>query len=69
MTTVRFFESCDAQPLADLMLEMASFYGATVDPKLAVAEDIIRQAKTTDIIIAHHETNLLGFAIFGSGSV
>ncbi|WP_233553404.1 GNAT family N-acetyltransferase [Teichococcus wenyumeiae] len=63
---VRRFEEPDAQALAELMIEMAGFYGATIDPDLVVVEDIIRQARQVDIIVAHDDTHLLGFATFAS---
>ncbi len=66
MVRVRSFEKGDAQPLADLMIEMAGFYGATIDPDLSVAEDVLRQAQTINIVVAHDDTMLLGFATFTS---
>ena len=64
MVLVRRFETQDAEALANLMLEMIGFYGATVDPALPVAEDVIRQAQQVDIIVAHGDSGLLGFATF-----
>jgi ribosomal protein S18 acetylase RimI-like enzyme len=66
MVSVRPFEQQDAQPLADLMLEMIQFYGATVDPTLLVADDVVRQSETIDIIVAQGDGELLGFATFTS---
>ncbi len=66
MVSVRPFEERDAQPLADLMMEMTHFYGATVDPTLVVAEDVVRQSETMDIIVAQGDGGLLGFATFTS---
>ena len=66
MVSVRPFEERDAQPLADLMMEMIHFYGATVDPTLVVAEDIVRQSEIVDIIVAQGDDGLLGFATFTS---
>lgn len=66
MVLVRPFEEQDAQPLADLMMEMIHFYGATVDPTRMVAEDVVHQSKTMDIIIAQGGDGLLGFATFTS---
>jgi ribosomal protein S18 acetylase RimI-like enzyme len=66
MVSVRPFEERDAQPLADLMMEMIDFYGATVDPRLVVAEDVVRQSETVDIIVAQGDEGLLGFATFTS---
>lgn len=63
---VRHFEEPDAQALADLMIEMADFYGATIKANLVVAEDIVRQARQVDIIVAHEDNHLLGFATFTS---
>lgn len=58
MVSVRPFEERDAQPLADLMMEMIRFYGATVDPTLVVAEDVVRQSKTIDIIVAQGDEQI-----------
>jgi ribosomal protein S18 acetylase RimI-like enzyme len=66
MISVRPFEERDAQPLADLMMEMIHFYGATVDPMLVVSEDVVRQSETVDIIVAQGDDGLLGFATFTS---
>ena len=66
MVSVRPFEERDAQPLADLMTEMTHFYGATVDPKLLIAEDVVRQSEIVDIIVAQGDDELLGFATFTS---
>lgn len=66
MNFVRPFEEHDAQPLAGLMLEMVRFYDAMIDPNLDIAEDIIRQSKTTDILVAVGEDGLLGFTTFAS---
>ena len=66
MVSVRPFEERDAQPLADLMMEMTHFYGATVDPKLLIAEDVVRQSEIVDIIVAQGDDELLGFATFTS---
>lgn len=63
---VRRFEDSDAQALADLMIEMAGSYGATIESDLVVAEDILRQAGKVDIIVAHDDVRLLGFATFTS---
>lgn len=63
---VRRFEASDAQALADLMIEMADFYGATIRSDLVVAEDVIRQAWQVDVIVAHDDAHLLGFATFTS---
>jgi ribosomal protein S18 acetylase RimI-like enzyme len=64
MVSVRRFEEQDARALADLMMEMVGFYGAAIDPGLVIAEDVIRQAHNVDIILAHGESGLLGFATF-----
>jgi ribosomal protein S18 acetylase RimI-like enzyme len=66
MVSVRCFEEKDAQALANLMMEMVAFYGATVNPDLLVAEDVIRQAQRVNIIVAHGDIGLLGFATFTS---
>lgn len=66
MVLVRPFEEQDAQPLTDLMMEMIHFYGATVDPSRTVAEDVVHQSKTIDIIVAQGGDRLLGFATFTS---
>lgn len=66
MVSVRPFEAQDAEPLADLMLEMVRFYGATVDPARVVAEDVVRQSRVMDIIVAQEDGGLLGFATFTS---
>lgn len=66
MISVRPFEERDAQPLADLMIEMIQFYGATVDPTLVVAEDVVRRSEAVDIIVAQGDDGLLGFATFAS---
>ncbi len=66
MVLVRPFEEQDAQPLADLMMEMIHFYGATVDPARVVAEDVVHQSKTMDIIVARGDDGLLGFGTFTS---
>ena len=66
MVQVRRFEEPDAQGLADLMTEMAGFYGATINPDLMVTEDVIRQARHVDIIVAYDDARLLGFATFTS---
>jgi ribosomal protein S18 acetylase RimI-like enzyme len=63
---VRGFEEPDAQDLADLMIEMAGFYGAIIKSDLVVAEDVIRQARQVDVIVAHDGARLLGFATFTS---
>jgi hypothetical protein len=60
MISVRSFEERDAQPLADLMMEMIHFYGATVDPALVVSEDVVRQSATVDIIVAKGTTGYSG---------
>lgn len=64
MLQVRRFEELDAQALAELMVKMAGFYGAVINPDLVVFEDVIRQAQRVDIIVAHDDTRLLGFATF-----
>lgn len=66
MISVRPFEERDAQALANLMMEMTRFYSATVDPTLVVAKDVVLQARTVDIIVAHGDGGLLGFATFTS---
>ena len=66
MVSIRPFEQRDAQPLADLMTEMADFYGATVSPTLVVADDVLQQAKSVDVIVAQGGKGLLGFATFTS---
>lgn len=66
MVLVRPLEESDAQPLADLMMQMIDFYGATVDPMLVVAEDVVRQSGTMDILVAHGGDELVGFATFTS---
>ncbi len=66
MVSIRAFEEQDAQLLADLMTEMANFYGATISPTLVVAKDVIQQAKSVDIIVAEGDDGLLGFATFTS---
>jgi hypothetical protein len=48
------------------MMEMIRFYGATADPALVVAEDVVRQSETVDIIVAQEGDGLLGFATFTS---
>ena len=63
---VRRFEESDAQALADLMTEMAGFYGAIINPDLVVTEDVIRQARQVDIVVAYDDARLLGFATFTS---
>lgn len=66
MVRVRSFEENDAPALAELMVEMADFYGARIDPDLAVAEDVIKQAHRVNIVVAHDDVRLLGFATFTS---
>ena len=66
MLSTRRFADPDAAALADLMREMVAFYGATIAPELVVAKDIIRQARKVDIVVAHDEGRLLGFATFTS---
>jgi ribosomal protein S18 acetylase RimI-like enzyme len=66
MVRVRSFEDKDAQPLANLMIEMAGFYGATIDPDLVIAEDAREQAQRINIVVAYDDTELLGFATFTS---
>ena len=63
---IRRFEEPDAKALADLMTEMASFYGATINSDLVVADDVIRQAQQVDIVVAYDDARLLGFATFTS---
>ncbi len=48
------------------MIEMAGSYGATINPDLVVAEDVIRQARQIDIVVAYDAARLLGFATFTS---
>ena len=64
MVRVRRFSEADAQPLAELMTEMAVFYGVPVDPDLMVADDVVEQAKRVSIVVAQDESRLLGFATF-----
>lgn len=66
MISVRRLEAKDARRLADLMMEMVRFYGATIDPDLSVADDVVRQSEETDIIVAADGDDLLGFATFAS---
>jgi ribosomal protein S18 acetylase RimI-like enzyme len=66
MVRVRRFEDTDAQALAELMVEMAGFYGATLEPGLVVAEDVVRKARQMNIVVAHDDARLLGFAAFTS---
>ena len=66
MIQVRRFEEKDAQALTGLMTEMACFYGATIRSDLVVAEDVVRQARQVDVIVAHDDARLLGFATFTS---
>ena len=66
MVLTHRFETADAQALADLMMEMVGFYGATVASDLAVAKDVIRQAQKVNIVVAHDGTRMLGFATFTS---
>ncbi len=62
MVSIRPFEGQDARALAKLMAEMVAFYGASIAPDLAVPDDINRQAKTVDILVALVDGELLGFA-------
>lgn len=64
MVVVRRFDDADTLDLAALLLEMASLYGATVDPDLVVSENLVRQSRQVDIIVAENEGRLLGFATF-----
>jgi GNAT superfamily N-acetyltransferase len=66
MITVRPFVDEDADSLADLMLEMTAFYGASVAADRLLREEIIRQSKAIDIIVADEAGRLLGFATFAS---
>ena len=62
MISVRPFGDQDGSALAELMIEMAEFYGATVAQDLSVADDLNRQAKAVDILVAVVGGDLLGFA-------
>lgn len=64
MVSTRRFETTDALALADLMMEMVGFYGATVAADLVVAKDVIRQAQKVSIVVAHDGNRMLGFATF-----
>jgi hypothetical protein len=52
MISVRPFEDGDAQDLADVMMEMVAFYGSSLAVEGSVSEDIIRQSKNIDIVVA-----------------
>jgi GNAT superfamily N-acetyltransferase len=66
MVAVRFFDERDAEPLACLMIEMARYYGASIRPELDVVDDVVRQSKAMDIVVAHDRGDLVGFATFAS---
>lgn len=66
MLSIRPFAQQDANPVATLMIEMATSYGASVEPTLVVAQDIIRQSQATDILVADRDGALAGFATFAS---
>lgn len=63
---VRAFHPDDADELATLLIEMATFYGAVVDPLLDIATDVVRRAGEMDILVATCGGHLVGFAAFTS---
>ena len=66
MIRVRSFQDRDAEELAGLMSEMAGCYGAKIDPSLVVDAEIIRRAKTIDVVVAVLGDALVGFATSAS---
>ena len=65
MVSVRQFRDADASELADIMLEMVAFYGNPLMVEGPVGEDIIRQSKNIDIVVALSEDHIVGFATYG----
>jgi GNAT superfamily N-acetyltransferase len=64
MISVRPFEKGDAQDLADVMMEMVAFYGRPLAVEGSVSEDIIRQSKNIDIVVAISNDRIAGFASY-----
>lgn len=65
MITVRKFQDSDAEGLAVIMLEMVAFYGNPLAVEGSLAEDIVRQARNTQIIVAFDGDSMAGFATYG----
>jgi GNAT superfamily N-acetyltransferase len=65
MIVVRQFEEYDAQELAGVMMEMVAFYGIPLAVEGPVSEDIIKQSKSINIVVAISDSRVVGFATFG----
>jgi GNAT superfamily N-acetyltransferase len=65
MIAVRHFEERDAQELAGVMMEMVAFYGTPLAVEGPLSEDIIRQSKNIDIVVALSDGKVGGFATLG----
>jgi GNAT superfamily N-acetyltransferase len=66
MISIHPFEEKHAHVLAEMMLEMARFYGAAVSKDASVGQDLISHAKYIDILLACNDGTLVGFATFTS---
>ncbi|MCX7363060.1 MAG: GNAT family N-acetyltransferase [Alphaproteobacteria bacterium] len=66
MIDVRPFVAGDAVAVGEMLVEMASGYGATIDPGLDVPADVVRRSRDTDFLVAARGEELCGFATFTS---
>ncbi|MBW0003106.1 MAG: GNAT family N-acetyltransferase [Hyphomicrobiales bacterium] len=64
MISVRPFEDQHAPALAEIMIEMTRFYGASIPKNARITEDIIGHSKNIDILLAFNREAPVGFATF-----
>ena len=65
MISVRQFKDADAPELVGVMLEMVAFYGNPLAVEGDVSEDVIRQSKNVNIVVALSDERIAGFATYG----
>lgn len=65
MMEARNFLNSDAPALAELMREMVAFYERPLAVKGDLAQDIVKQSKKVQLIVAIERDDLAGFASMG----
>ncbi len=67
MISIRAFEERDAPALTAIMLEMAGFYGATIQDGRNVEAEVLANAGHSDTLLALRDGEMLaGFATFAT---
>jgi len=67
MISIRAFEERDAPALTAMMLEMAGFYGATIQDGRNVEAEVLANARQPDTLLALRDGEMLaGFATFAT---